>query len=91
MAHYAFLDENNIVTLVITGKDEGTDGVDWESIMEIEEIKLVKELHIILLVINIMQVDPLTEETLQDQAILMMKQMMYLLHLNQLRRVKHLH
>ena len=31
MAHYAFLDENNIVTEVIVGKDEGEDGVDWES------------------------------------------------------------
>jgi hypothetical protein len=31
MAHYAFLDENNIVTEVITGKDEGEDGVDWEA------------------------------------------------------------
>ena len=30
MAHYAFLDENNIVVEVIVGKDEGTDGVDWE-------------------------------------------------------------
>ena len=34
MAHYALLDENNIVTAVITGKDEGEqrDGVDvnWE-------------------------------------------------------------
>ncbi len=30
MAHYAFLDENNIVTLVIVGKDEGENGVDWE-------------------------------------------------------------
>lgn len=30
MAHYAFLDENNIVTNVIVGKDEGEDGVDWE-------------------------------------------------------------
>ena len=34
MAHYALLDENNIVTQVITGKDEGEqrDGVDvnWE-------------------------------------------------------------
>tara|TARA_R100001594_G_scaffold882_4_gene3671 strand:+ start:4002 stop:4313 length:312 start_codon:yes stop_codon:yes gene_type:complete len=30
MAHYAFLDENNIVTGVITGKDEGDGGVDWE-------------------------------------------------------------
>ena len=29
MAHYAFLDENNIVTEVIVGKDEG-DGTDWE-------------------------------------------------------------
>lgn len=31
MAHYAFLDENNIVTEVIVGKDEGEDGIDWES------------------------------------------------------------
>jgi hypothetical protein len=30
MAHYAFLDPNNIVTEVITGKNEGEDGVDWE-------------------------------------------------------------
>jgi hypothetical protein len=30
MAHYAFLDENNIVTHVIVGKDEGEDGIDWE-------------------------------------------------------------
>ena len=31
MAHYAFLDENNIVIEVIVGKDEGEDGVDWEA------------------------------------------------------------
>jgi hypothetical protein len=31
MAHYAFLDENNIVTEVIVGKDEGEDGIDWET------------------------------------------------------------
>jgi len=30
MAHYAFLDSNNIVTEVIGGKNEGEDGVDWE-------------------------------------------------------------
>jgi hypothetical protein len=30
MAHYAFLDENNIVTEVIPGKDEGAEGIDWE-------------------------------------------------------------
>ena len=29
MAHYAFLDDNNIVTEVIVGKDEGG-GTDWE-------------------------------------------------------------
>lgn len=32
MAHYAFLDENNRVTEVIVGRDEGTDGQDWEQI-----------------------------------------------------------
>lgn len=31
MAHYAFLDENNVVTQVIVGKDEGEDGIDWQS------------------------------------------------------------
>ena len=31
MAHYAYLDSNNIVTQVIVGKDEGEDGVDWEA------------------------------------------------------------
>jgi len=30
MAHYAFLDENNIVTEVISGKNENEDGIDWE-------------------------------------------------------------
>lgn len=30
MAHYAFLDENNIVIEVIVGKDEGEDNIDWE-------------------------------------------------------------
>lgn len=30
MAHYAFLDENNVVTEVIVGKDEGEESIDWE-------------------------------------------------------------
>jgi hypothetical protein len=30
MAHYAFLDSNNLVTEVIVGKNEGEDGIDWE-------------------------------------------------------------
>ena len=30
MAHYAFIDENNIVVDVITGIDEGTDDINWE-------------------------------------------------------------
>lgn len=30
MAHYAFLDLNNIVIEVIVGKDEGDGGIDWE-------------------------------------------------------------
>lgn len=30
MAHYAFLDENNIVTQVIVGRNEDELGVDWE-------------------------------------------------------------
>lgn len=31
MAHYAFLDENHLVTEVIVGKEEGEDGIDWEA------------------------------------------------------------
>ena len=31
MAHYAYLNSDNIVTQVIVGKDEGEDGVDWEA------------------------------------------------------------
>jgi hypothetical protein len=30
MAHYAFLNSNNVVTEVIVGKNEGEDGIDWE-------------------------------------------------------------
>ena len=30
MAHYAFLDSNNIVTEVIVGKHEDEGGIDWE-------------------------------------------------------------
>lgn len=30
MAHYAFLDENNIVTEVIVGRDEDELDIDWE-------------------------------------------------------------
>ena len=30
MAHYAFLDANNVVTEVITGRNEGEDNTDWE-------------------------------------------------------------
>ena len=30
MAHYAFLDENNIVTEVIVGKNENEEGINWE-------------------------------------------------------------
>lgn len=31
MAHYAFLDEKNVVTEVIVGKDEGDGGTNWEA------------------------------------------------------------
>jgi hypothetical protein len=30
MAHYAFLNENNIVTEVIVGKNEGEENINWE-------------------------------------------------------------
>ena len=31
MAHYAYLDDNNIVTQVIVGKDENHGDTDWEA------------------------------------------------------------
>ena len=31
MAHYAMIDENNIVTQVFVGKDEGEGGINWEN------------------------------------------------------------
>lgn len=30
VAHYAFINENNVVTEVIAGKDEDEDDIDWE-------------------------------------------------------------
>lgn len=30
MDYYAFLDENKVVTEVISGKDQGSDNTDWE-------------------------------------------------------------
>lgn len=30
MAHYAYLDENNLVTMVIVGKNEDENNVNWE-------------------------------------------------------------
>lgn len=32
MAYYAFLNENNIVTEVIVGKNENEDGLNWEEV-----------------------------------------------------------
>lgn len=31
MAHYAYLDDNNVVTQVIVGKDENDGDTDWEA------------------------------------------------------------
>ena len=31
MSHWAQIDDNNIVTEVIVGKNEGEDGIDWEA------------------------------------------------------------
>lgn len=31
MAHYAFIDSNNVVLSVMSGKDENESGADWES------------------------------------------------------------
>lgn len=34
MAHYAFLDKDNIVVEVIVGKNENEDNIDWEKYYE---------------------------------------------------------
>ena len=53
MAHYAFLDENNIVTEIITGKDENDLDTLPENLLTGKnsiltlEVRLVKELLII--------------------------------------------
>ena len=39
MAHYAFLDENLTVTLVIVGKNEDEDGIDWEHLHKLKAPK----------------------------------------------------
>ena len=31
MAHYAFIDENNIVVDIIVGREEDSNGIDWEA------------------------------------------------------------
>lgn len=31
MAHYAYINSENVVTNVIVGKDEFSDGIDWEA------------------------------------------------------------
>jgi len=52
MAHYAFLDSNNIVTEVIVGKDESDTQHDWEFTTVILETKLAKE-HLIIQVVEL--------------------------------------
>ena len=47
MAHYAFLDENNIVTEVIVGKDE-TELIEGEEIESEVEIDFMEELGLYL-------------------------------------------
>ena len=42
MAHYAFLDENYVVTEVITGKDEDEGLYDWEKFYESERGQMCK-------------------------------------------------
>ena len=60
MAHYAFLDENNIVTHVIVGKDEGEDGIDWE--------KFYGAVRTSYNTLGGIYYDPVTREPAQDQS-----------------------
>lgn len=46
MAHYAILDENNIVIDIFVGKDEGENSVDWESEYSLFHQKTVKRYSI---------------------------------------------
>ncbi|UOF77652.1 hypothetical protein [Caudoviricetes sp.] len=43
MAHYAYLDENNIVTKVIVGPTQGADGKDWEQEYSVLHGVIVKQ------------------------------------------------
>ena len=60
MAHYAFLDENNIVTHVIVGKDEGEDGIDWE--------QFYGAIRTSYNTLGGIYYDPVTREPAQDQS-----------------------
>ena len=67
MAHYALLNDNNVVTEVITGVDEDKKMIYLKNLilgklgMEILEVKLVKELLIIQLTTLILKVELLLE------------------------------
>ena len=65
MAHYALLDESNIVTEVFVGKDEDTDGVDWEQYYSDVTSKVCKELHIIQFLIHTQMAEQHLEVTMQ--------------------------
>lgn len=60
MAHYAFLDENNMVTHVIVGKDEGEDGIDWEEFYGAVRTSYNTTAGV--------YYDPVTREPAQDQS-----------------------
>jgi hypothetical protein len=49
MAHYAYLDDNNIVVAVTVGKDETEliDGLDTETLYALERLIQLSALHII--------------------------------------------
>ncbi len=60
MAHYAFLDENNVVTLVIVGKNETEDGIDWEEFYGAVRTSYNTSAGL--------YIDPVTREPAEDQS-----------------------
>ena len=75
MAYYALLDENNIVTDVISGKDEGN--FDWE-----QQYGSLRGQLIIHIQEHIVLVKHLLEKIMLEQVIRMTQQRMLLFHQN---------
>jgi hypothetical protein len=85
MAHYAFLDENNIVTEVIVGKNEGEEGIDWERTMVLSEASPASAPHTTPTAVFTLVAAHLTARTTQGLATHTMRSVMRLFLRNLMR------